>query len=150
MWALNLALLPDAPPAEPYRYAQALRDGNVVDIGGVGKDDDGTSDEERDDRDEDSDEDEDDVGKPEEDPELAALLRANSDIESSEEEEDEPPQEEPTSKHKAKTKTKGKRKTRGRHVYESPASTIAVLIVACWTMRIPALCRDFTRYYIMH
>ena len=35
------------------------------------------------------------------------------------------------------------RKTRG--VYELPANNIAVLILACWTLRVPVIFRDFTR-----
>jgi RNA polymerase I-specific transcription initiation factor RRN7 len=37
-------------------------------------------------------------------------------------------------------------KSKGRFAYESPVSTIAVLVVGCWTLRIPVMYRDFSRY----
>ena len=75
----------------------------------------------------------------ENDPELAALLQMNSDMSSSESE-GEPKQDQCEGKTKAKD-----RRQRGRYAYEMPASTIAVLIVACWMLRIPVMCRDFVR-----
>jgi RNA polymerase I-specific transcription initiation factor RRN7 len=81
----------------------------------------------------------------EDDPELAALLQMNSDMSSSSESENET-EGEPKGQDQGegKTETKGRRQ-RGRYAYEMPASTIAVLIVACWTLRIPVMCRDFAR-----
>jgi RNA polymerase I-specific transcription initiation factor RRN7 len=71
------------------------------------------------------------------DPELAALLQMNSDISSSSESEVELTRQE---------EVKPKRmRLKGRYGYEMPASTIAVLIVGCWTLRIPVICRDFIR-----
>jgi RNA polymerase I-specific transcription initiation factor RRN7 len=82
----------------------------------------------------------------ENDPELAALLQINSDSSSeSEDEIDGEPKRQEQGKAKAKAKAKG-RKQKGRQLYEMPASMIAVLIVACWTMRIPVMCHDFTRW----
>ncbi|GLB33896.1 hypothetical protein LshimejAT787_0107800 [Lyophyllum shimeji] len=147
IWAVHLELLLDPPTAEPDRYTQEVGDegvGKGVEGSGnaEGKDD-GVGDEKQ--SDENSDEGENTTSDGEEDPELAALLRANSDLEESSSE-DEPfdhDKDKPLKgKHKSRPRGAGRR--RGRHVYESPASTIAVLIVACWTMRIPTLCRDFT------
>ncbi|KAG5639283.1 hypothetical protein H0H81_004944 [Sphagnurus paluster] len=117
LWALQLELLPHPLTAEPYTYAEAIRDEDVKE--------DSESEEET------SESDEEDA----EDEEMAALLRANSDLDESSGEEGEK-KERPTGKGKG---------TKGRRVYESPASTISVLLVACWMMRIPVLCRDFTR-----
>jgi RNA polymerase I-specific transcription initiation factor RRN7 len=80
------------------------------------------------------------------DPELAALLQMNSDISSPSDSEDETEGEfKRQEQGEGKTKTKGRRH-KGRYAYEMPASTIAVLIVACWTLRIPVMCRDFARW----
>jgi hypothetical protein len=55
-----------------------------------------------------------------------------------------------------KSKRRGKKKDGGRdrtrsskdwyRIYESPPSTIAIMIVACWILRIPCLYHDFARY----
>ena len=73
------------------------------------------------------------------DSELEALLRENSNVSSSDSE-DEGPRDS-----NEDGESKGKARRKGRGVYESPASTIAVLIVACWTLRIPVMYRDFTQ-----
>ena len=76
----------------------------------------------------------DEEGGDDADSELEALLREDSEISSSASSDG----EHPLSVHK-----KGKRK--GHSTDESPISTIAVLVVACWTLRIPVMLRDFTR-----
>lgn len=79
-----------------------------------------------------------------EDPEMAELLRENSAPDSSSDE----GLADMTSKAPApvtqKTRTRGSLER-----YDSPASNIAVLIVACWTMRIPVVCADFRKYAIL-
>ncbi|KAG6829602.1 hypothetical protein H0H92_004071 [Tricholoma furcatifolium] len=135
IWALHLDLLPDPPTAEPWHFAQDLRNEDEKQQAGGDKSDGESDDDER----QSDDEDEDDERKAhEEDPELAELLRANSDLEESSDsggEDDGPP----------KQKVNFRRRKRGRHVYEGPASTIAVLIVGCWTLRVPIICHDLTR-----
>ncbi|KAL0566276.1 hypothetical protein V5O48_015737, partial [Marasmius crinis-equi] len=73
------------------------------------------------------------------DPVLADLLRQNSESESDNDEED-----------VDKTANGGHEAMQGRKkhhaVYEGPANNLAVLMIACWTMRIPLLYRDFTRF----
>ncbi|KAG5724960.1 hypothetical protein E4T56_gene12493 [Termitomyces sp. T112] len=141
IWALHLELLPDPPTAEPYRFAQELRDDEDDDEGGSEKTDAGMkgeeSGEEIESEDESHSDEEDEQEEKSRDEELEALLRANSDLEDSSDDEDgeKPP--------KPAGRMPGRR--RGYQVYESPESTIAVLIVGCWTLRIPVLCRDFTR-----
>ena len=70
----------------------------------------------------------------EEDPELEALLEQLS-ASSGDDDPDQPsaPIE----------RTNSVRKRQG--VYELPANNIAVLILACWTLRIPVTFRDFTK-----
>lgn len=70
----------------------------------------------------------------EEDPELEALLEHLS-ASSGEDDSDQPPA---PIEH-----THPVRKARG--VHELPANNIAVLILACWTLRIPVTFRDFTK-----
>jgi len=41
-----------------------------------------------------------------------------------------------------------KGKTKGRPVQEGAVSTIAVLVLGCWTLRIPVMYRDFARYVV--
>ncbi|KAJ7094679.1 hypothetical protein B0H15DRAFT_775984 [Mycena belliarum] len=73
----------------------------------------------------------------EHDPELDELLAENSASESSSEGEDEvDPKPMPPA---------AKSKHSGRHKYEQPANTLAVIVLACWTLRIPILYRDLTR-----
>ena len=69
--------------------------------------------------------------------ELDALMQENSDISDSSDEE---------SDTFIPTSDKKPRKSKGRYAYESPASTVAVLVVGCWTLRIPVMYRDFSRY----
>jgi len=68
------------------------------------------------------------------DPELEALLEQLS---ASSEDDDldfsSAPMKEPQTTHRA------------RGVYELPANNIAVIILACWTLRIPVTFRDFTK-----
>jgi len=72
----------------------------------------------------------------EEDPEMAELLRQNSETSSQEESESD---EQPTARSSKTAKIKG------HNVHEGPAMNLAVLMVALWTMKIPVLYRDFTR-----
>jgi RNA polymerase I-specific transcription initiation factor RRN7 len=69
--------------------------------------------------------------------ELDALMQENSDISDSSNEEDD-------NLVPAGDKKPGKSKT--KPAYESPVGTIAVLVVGCWTLRIPVMYRDFSRY----
>ena len=69
--------------------------------------------------------------------ELDALMQENSEISDSSDEED-------NNLVPAADKKPSKSKTRS--AYESPVGTIAVLVVGCWTLRIPVMYRDFSRY----
>ena len=155
LWALHLSLLPDPPPAEPYLHAQenvGTDRGDAEDAGEqppsslpsegfssrldsdqeAGSGDESGRNEEEGKQSLNNDEEE------EEDSELEALMRENSDLSSSSDEDE--TQGEPL------PKKQGKRK--GKSVEESPVSTIAVLVLGCWTLRIPVMYRDFSRHVL--
>lgn len=70
--------------------------------------------------------------------ELEALMRENSDFSSSSSS-DEKRAAIPSTKKRGKAKRK-----QGRSSYDRPVSTLAVLVVACWMIKVPAMYRDFT------
>ncbi|KAI3612209.1 ribosomal protein [Moniliophthora roreri] len=146
IWALHLSLLPDPPPAEPYYHAQREARAESEDPNpslkhhsspvpdkrvpspdsylSEGEDNkhririgSGQSDSE------------------EEDSEMAELLRQNSESEDDGDEEEDD----------GSTLKQAPKITR-RRAYEGPANNLAVLMIACWTMRVPMLYRDFARY----
>jgi len=136
IWTLHLSTLPHTISPEPFLHKQdgdpepsspikrfsereLVHSGQSQDVKGGGSDSesvDSSSSEE------------------EEDPELEALLQQLS----ASSEDDDP---DPISA--ATKETQPTRKSRG--VYDLPANNIAVLILACWTLRIPIIFRDFTR-----
>ena len=69
--------------------------------------------------------------------ELDALMQENSDISDSSDEEDDT---------LAPVGDKKPGKSNISSAYESLVNTIAVLVVGCWTLRIPVMYRDFSRY----
>ncbi|KAG6911180.1 hypothetical protein DXG01_003047 [Tephrocybe rancida] len=139
IWALHIEQLPEPPSAEPYHYAQEQRDDEEGEDYNAAKEAKAIedSDEEEDKQSDEDEEDAEDKKGRDEDPELATLLRVNSDLEESSESGD----DDGPVKHRGKIKGQ----KRGHKIYESPASTIAVIVVGCWTLRIPVLCCDFTR-----
>jgi len=146
LWALHLSLLPDPPPAEPYLHAQenvGAERGDPQEEGEQTPSSEGLplrldSDQEAGSGDEsDRNEDGENNDEEEEDSELEALMRENSDLSSSSDEDE--------TQGKALPK-KGRRK--GRWIEESPVSTVGVLVLGCWTLRIPVMYRDFTRHVL--
>ncbi|KAI0347266.1 hypothetical protein BDW22DRAFT_1321340 [Trametopsis cervina] len=145
VWALHLCLLPNQPPAEPYHHLveqyggkkepQQSSDppqetdedkGEVDEQDKAGLSDDGSSSSS-------SDGEEDEL---QQDEEMQRLLRENSEAPSSSDDED--PEQEPTQR-----QAPAGQKRRERSAYDSPAANIAVLMLACWTLRIPVLYNDF-------
>ena len=145
LWALHLSLLSDPPPAEPYLHAQENVGADRRDPEDAREQTPLDSDQEAGSSDE-SDRNEEEEKKQalnvdeeeEEDSELEALMRENSDLSSSSDEDE--------AQGKSLPKKKGKRK--GRSVEESPVSTIAVLVLGCWTLRIPVMYRDFAGHVL--
>lgn len=84
------------------------------------------------------------------DSELEALMRENSDYSSSSSSENDSSTSQ-TGDRTGPTKAKGnrvKRRSRNRSTYETPVNTVAVLVVACWMLRIPVMYRDFNGYVL--
>jgi RNA polymerase I-specific transcription initiation factor RRN7 len=78
-----------------------------------------------------------DADKSDPDPEIDQLLRENS--ESSDDSDDE-------ERSRIPVHVNAGRKTKGVPPEEGPASTVAVLVVTCWLLRIPVMYQDFARY----
>ena len=81
---------------------------------------------------------------PEDDPELAAMLLENSIASSSSEDEDEG-EGGAGSADKPNSQPRKHRGPGSRRKYEAPPSTIAVLALACWILRVPAMYLDLIR-----
>lgn len=143
IWALHLSLLPNPPPPEPYIFAQANRDGvendvdetTITNLPELKPESDGQSWlEEKPDQTAENQDDQD--SEKDDDSDLEELMRENSELSCSSEDSEQENQ---------LRVTKKTGKNRARHAYEGPASTIAVLIVASWILRIPVLYRDFLK-----
>lgn len=140
VWALNLSLLPNIPEPEPYIYAQATRDAGVVsedppDLRNTpAPTPDASSPAAVNGGDSSSDE-EPEQAQNDDDPEIDELMRELSEVSSSSDEE---------ADGESAPKASGRNDAKPSHVYEGPSSTIAVLVVACWILRIPILYRDFS------
>ncbi|KAG2156140.1 hypothetical protein DEU56DRAFT_765734 [Suillus clintonianus] len=131
-WALHLSLLPRPPPAEPYHHMREQK-GHDSDAGGTKLSLDNPEESRSDDNDNDGDDPQScSSSSEEEDPELAELLRENSEFSSSEEEKD-----------RAAQKQGAQPSYRFVGTYDRPVNCIVVLVVACWTMRLPVMYRDF-------
>lgn len=120
VWALHLSLLPRPPEPEGWLHAQGDQDG---------------------DSDTDTDTDTDCASSSssessETDSLLAELLRRASESDSSEDEDEAEAGERPR-------RTVMRKGTRNR--YETPAGNIGVLMLACWTMRVPVMYADMIR-----
>jgi RNA polymerase I-specific transcription initiation factor RRN7 len=123
LWALHISLLEQPIPAEPYYHQLETSDIKVS------QPEDATLEEESS---SDSDGDE----------ELEELMRQNSEISSEDEEDnDEADASRPVNE------SSGGRRSTSKRASETPLSTIVILILTCWTLRIPALHRDFIRYF---
>jgi RNA polymerase I-specific transcription initiation factor RRN7 len=147
---LHLSLLPNPPPAEPY-YHLLETQGNTqtatqrpsipsakkAQIPSDGTNTSQEQDELRDSSSSDSSGDD----EENEDAEMAELLRENSASDSS----DEDGVIEPGKKLSETTRRVRKKSL---NQYDSPASNVAVLMLACWTMRIPVMCADFRKLVV--
>jgi RNA polymerase I-specific transcription initiation factor RRN7 len=135
VWALHLSFLPEPVPAKPSGQTQRVDEAKnaTPPVGGPEKEkQDAVEKSEEEGSSSSSSSDEND------DPFLKALMRENSESPSSSdtsEVEDEDP------KLSANKKEGLSRKQLRR--YEGPRSTISVLMLACWIMRVPVMYRDF-------
>ncbi|KAF8591519.1 hypothetical protein K439DRAFT_1326822 [Ramaria rubella] len=127
VWALHLSLLPHPPSPEPYLHTLDNGGDNVSSVSSKSHDEDdpASSDSESD-------------RKEDRETLLADLLREASQSESDGDDDAADPNGKATGKATAPTP-----KVRNR--YEVPAGNIAVLMLACWTMRLPVMYMDFIR-----
>ena len=151
MWTMHLSLLPEPPSAEPLDYLQdaaTLKDSGtgspVVLTPGKkshgGGPDDSTDDEDIADnpegRNDEQDSSSSSSSESEEDNELSRMMREPSDYSSSSDEDSQESKAQPTPS----------KKRRLHDLYDSPAGNISVLIVSCWTLRLPIMYMDFVRF----
>ncbi|KAL1694517.1 hypothetical protein GGG16DRAFT_47033 [Schizophyllum commune] len=156
LWALHLSLLPTPPSPEPYIHAQELRGETSGPAGDLGANLSQSHRPEASNPNLDPDTSISTIKQPDgvdadanprreqNDPELAAMLRENSIASSSSEDEDEGE----GGAGSADNPNAQPRKHRGpgsRRKYEAPPSTVAVLALACWILRVPAMYLDFVR-----
>ena len=161
-WALHLCLLPHPPPAEPYHHLVEQYGGKRARDSGepqqeppsnLSQEENANAPEGKDEVDGErasgssssSSSSDDDDAHMAQDDEMDQLLRENSEASSSEEEDQLDPSQPVQHEPRGKSDSKGKSPNRG---YDSPASNIAVLMVACWTMRIPIMYMDFIKYVV--
>jgi RNA polymerase I-specific transcription initiation factor RRN7 len=141
--------LPNPPPAEPYFYLQETQvdaqtssqkavvpDASLVQIPPDGGN---TSQEEDELKELGSSE---SPSEDEDDPEMAELLRENSASGSSDDDDN-------VLDPALKPSTGRIGKTGPSNRYDLPVSNIAILLLACWTMRIPVICADFRKSVIL-
>lgn len=151
IWALHLSLLPNPPPAEPYLYAleqagQKQSDASPAKHKQDETDKNDASDNGDSSSDRDSPEKSNCSSSPpsdgDEDSELERLLRENSEAPSSSEDEEQSRPRKPILKDK-EPKSKDLHRD-----YDSPAGNISVLMLACWTLRLPVMYMDFVRFVL--
>jgi len=137
IWALHLSTLPHAISPEPLLHKQDGGPEACSPVKGFSKRELARSGQSQDVRDNGSESESTASSSSEEgeDPELEALLEQLS---ASSSEDDDPDHSSAPIKQTQKV-----RMARGLH--ESPANNIAVLTLACWTLRIPVTFRDFTK-----
>ncbi|KIJ70044.1 hypothetical protein HYDPIDRAFT_79247 [Hydnomerulius pinastri MD-312] len=143
LWALHLNLIPNPPSAEPFHHSQEQNR--------VEREPDGTPSRQRSrsrPRNEDAPADDSSSSSDEEglDPEIAVLLQENSEISSSSDEGSPNDEGNPRSRNKRHTQAKNPFVSRS----DRPENTIAVLLLACWTIRLPVVYQDFINVIDSH
>ncbi|KAJ3869410.1 hypothetical protein EV359DRAFT_30132 [Lentinula novae-zelandiae] len=159
LWALHLSLLPDPPPSEPFFDARPTRSSTPNLVKGKVQpehqpsnirsktksrphftetrpssplpSDSPSSSSEQDDS---------------EDSEMAELMRENSESE----DDDDSELNDADSKGQMRGEAGEKRRKRGHNAHEGPVNNLAVLVVACWTLRIPMMYSDIIRHITLY
>lgn len=147
VWALNLALLPNPPSPEPLLHALDGSDGDQASKASLSPRPSPEADERNEgeeiatgsDADQSSSSSGSSSGSESDDEELEELMRENSETPSDDD-------DEPTSTPKPRPTARRPRKRRTFGHYDTPASTVSCLVVACWTLRLPVMYVDFARY----
>ncbi|KAJ4481643.1 hypothetical protein C8J55DRAFT_535845 [Lentinula edodes] len=81
-----------------------------------------------------------------EDSEMAELMRENSESE----DDDDSELNDADSKGQMRGEAGEKRRKRGHSAHEGPMNNLAVLVVACWTLRIPMMYSDIIRHITLY
>ncbi|GAW07161.1 rexo1 protein [Lentinula edodes] len=81
-----------------------------------------------------------------EDSEMAELMRENSESE----DDDDSELNDADSKGQRRGEAGEKRRKRGHSAHEGPVNNLAVLVVACWTLRIPMMYSDIIRHITLY
>ncbi len=143
LWTLNLALLPNPPPPEPYvakdgefpdNDAEQDTDAIVDSIAGVTIQSDNEAEGSGSSSEQSSDSDGED-----EDEDLRDMMRAASEAPNIVDGTEAVP--------RVYIRSERRKLKRKRHGYDSPAANIAVLVVSCWWLRIPVTYMDFVRWF---
>jgi RNA polymerase I-specific transcription initiation factor RRN7 len=139
LWALHLSSLPSPPPPEPLLHQQATRGHN---------DDHDSEEKEVDEQVEKASPELSGVNPPEDDDskddsEIDELLRALSESSSSEDSRND-------DKGQPRPKPEGSGRKSKMFGRSGPASNIALLMVACWTLRLPIMYLDLIRFGCQH
>ncbi|THH32943.1 hypothetical protein EUX98_g1296 [Antrodiella citrinella] len=155
IWALHLSLLPNPPPPEPYLFKHDLNDGSPSQSARGGHGDKPTPAKNIDvDADDNNDKSGSSSSDTEVDDEMVKLLReasetptSSSSSSSGEEDDDREDKDDKEKTSTASSPPPPPRRTRQKvyHAYEAPVSTISVLMLGCWTLRIPVTYMDFVR-----
>ncbi|CCM01610.1 uncharacterized protein FIBRA_03670 [Fibroporia radiculosa] len=151
IWALHLSLLPNPPPPEPLLFSRDVHGTEPSNVRRTPPPEEGSDDERARETDGEQDAAQDHASRPsspsssssenddgdDDDLEMEVLMQENSDTSSSDEDDAPRPP-------RADAYAVAKRKHPSR-VYDAPASNVAVLMVACWTLRLPVTYMDFIR-----
>ena len=140
IWALHLSLLPNPPSAEPLFHLEGGSGQSSSKVHSGGESDGHETDRSK--RSEaiaDSSPSSSESEDSDHDSELDRLMRENSLTPSSSDQED----EEGSKQQRARVAIPKKRQTLSKH--DAPANTISVLVVACWTLRLPVMYINFLR-----
>lgn len=137
IWSLHLSLLKNPPIQDSEENVSRSKEQQVAE--NTRKEDENRTSSS-------SDSDSDDNGERkkellEQDEDMEKLMQENSDLDSSSE--DEPGEGEETQGPGVLRDNPRKRSWTHPHFAENPQHNIAVLMVACWTLRLPVLYRDF-------
>ncbi|KZW04227.1 hypothetical protein EXIGLDRAFT_758523 [Exidia glandulosa HHB12029] len=149
IWAVNLASLPTPPPAEPYLHA-----GGESEPAPPDSDDDKEGSERDDDNEGDSSsttdhEDDEDDSEPDE---IEARIRELIHDASDSEDEDDSDMDDTAAgdKQELPPQHRGRRRRNDRTFYHDPPANIAVMVVACWMLRVPVMYMDFIKLIDMY
>ncbi|KAF7775991.1 hypothetical protein Agabi119p4_4384 [Agaricus bisporus var. burnettii] len=144
IWGLHVSLLANPPPAEPYLFTQEGKKDDKFSIDLQDGSAHGAANSPPLNRSSDDENNEDDRSSSGGDSEMEELLRENSEISSSSEEEGEG-EGNHGPRNPSRARIDGWRRTRTTRSIESLASTLAVLVVAFWQLRIPIMYQDLMR-----